>query len=334
MGVLYAIGALAVVISNHEAALPSLLAVFRDAFTGSAASGGFLGATFAYAFNRGVNRGLFSNEAGQGSAPIAHAAARADEPVSEGMVSILEPFLDTLVICSLTGLVILCSGVWAEKFDTGFQAADTEFVEGVYTDTEPADVTALFGHLNGLDAGVRRASGSYRVEAGRLAGADITVLHNRSVAEDVRFLAAGEPYTGIVRIEDGDLATDVSLRGRSLLHSVPAHRRGLQALVPGGLRPVRRDRRPRALRLHDGGRVVLLRGPGDDIPLRDRVRAAVPPGLRGRVLPRDRDGHLAGLEAVGHHARAHGAAEPARHRAPAPGDEGFDRGVLGAVPVK
>ncbi len=221
MGVLYAIGALAVVISNHEAALPSLLSVFRDAFTGSAASGGFLGATFAYAFNRGVNRGLFSNEAGQGSAPIAHAAARADEPVSEGMVSILEPFIDTLVICSLTGLVILCSGVWAEKFETDFQAADTEFVEGVYTDTEPADVTALFGYLNGLDAGVRAASGSYRVEAGRLAGAGVTVLHNRSVAEDVRFLADGEPYTGIIRIEDGDLATDVSLHGRSLLHSVP-----------------------------------------------------------------------------------------------------------------
>ena len=221
MGVLYAFGALAVLVSNHEAVLPSFLAVFRDAFTGSAASGGFLGAAFAYAFNRGVNRGLFSNEAGQGSAPIAHAAARADEPVSEGMVSILEPFIDTLVICSLTGLVILCSGVWTEKFETRFQSADTEFLAGVYTDTDPADVAVLFGHLNGIDEGVREASGSYRVEAGRLVGADITVLHNRSVGEDVRFEVDGEPYTGTVRIEDGRLETDVTLRGRSLLHSVP-----------------------------------------------------------------------------------------------------------------
>ncbi|MYE84192.1 MAG: sodium:alanine symporter family protein [Gammaproteobacteria bacterium] len=221
MGVLYAFGALAVLISNHEAVLPSFLGVFRDAFTGSAASGGFLGAAFAYAFNRGVNRGLFSNEAGQGSAPIAHAAARADEPVSEGMVSILEPFIDTLVICSLTGLVILCSGVWTEKFETRFQSADTEFLAGVYTDTDPADVAVLFGHLNGIDEGVREASGSYRVEAGRLVGADITVLHNRSVAEGVRFEADGEPYTGAVRIEDGRLETDVTLQGRSLLHSVP-----------------------------------------------------------------------------------------------------------------
>ena len=221
MGVLYAFGALAVLVSNHEAVLPSFLAVFRDAFTGSAASGGFLGAAFAYAFNRGVNRGLFSNEAGQGSAPIAHAAARADEPVSEGMVSILEPFIDTLVICSLTGLVILCSGVWTEKFETRFQSADTEFLAGVYTDTDPADVAVLFGHLNGIDEGIREASGSYRVEGGRLVGADITVLHNRSVGEDVRFEVDGEPYTGTVRIEDGRLETDVTLRGRSLLHSVP-----------------------------------------------------------------------------------------------------------------
>ncbi|MFT4820985.1 MAG: AGCS family alanine or glycine:cation symporter, partial [Candidatus Azotimanducaceae bacterium] len=111
MAVVYLIGALGVIITNAENVIPSFLAVFSDAFTGSAATGGFLGATFAYAFNRGVNRGLFSNEAGQGSAPIAHAAARADEPISEGMVSILEPFIDTIIICTVTGLVILSSGV-------------------------------------------------------------------------------------------------------------------------------------------------------------------------------------------------------------------------------
>ena len=81
--------------ANFDQIGESLLAVLNDTFTGSAATGGFLGATFAYAFNRGVNRGLFSNEAGQGSAPIAHAAAKAEDPVSEGMVSILEPFIDT-----------------------------------------------------------------------------------------------------------------------------------------------------------------------------------------------------------------------------------------------
>jgi alanine or glycine:cation symporter, AGCS family len=122
MGMFYALGALAVVVSNIDQVIPSFVAVFRDAFTGSAATGGFLGASFAYAFNRGVNRGLFSNEAGQGSAPIAHASARTEEPVSEGMVSILEPFIDTLIICTLTGLVILSSGVWKEKFPNEFAA--------------------------------------------------------------------------------------------------------------------------------------------------------------------------------------------------------------------
>jgi AGCS family alanine or glycine:cation symporter len=138
MGIFYALGAIAVAFSNAEQILPSFAAVFSDAFTGSAASGGF----------RGVNRGLFSNEAGQGSAPIAHASARTDEPVSEGMVSILEPFIDTLLICTLTGLVILSSGVWTEKFDTEFAPFDMEVVAGRYSDSEPEHVAQLFAHLD------------------------------------------------------------------------------------------------------------------------------------------------------------------------------------------
>ncbi len=220
MGVLYTIGAFAVIASNLDQVVPSFLAVFRDAFTGSAAGGGFLGASFAYAFNRGVNRGLFSNEAGQGSAPIAHAAARGDEPVSEGMVSLLEPFIDTLVICTLTGLVILSSGVWKEKFDNEFQAFDTDFIVGVYTDDDPADVKILFDHLHG-HAPLDRANGTFDVVGGRLEQTGVTVLHNRSVAEDVVFLADGEPFTGEITLADGVLVDDVAMHGKSLLHSVP-----------------------------------------------------------------------------------------------------------------
>jgi AGCS family alanine or glycine:cation symporter len=84
MASLYFIGAVLVIIFNIENLLPSLKSIVVDIFTGTAATGGFLGATIAFAINRGVNRGLFSNEAGQGSAPIAHAAAKTDEPVSEG----------------------------------------------------------------------------------------------------------------------------------------------------------------------------------------------------------------------------------------------------------
>jgi AGCS family alanine or glycine:cation symporter len=227
MGVLYALGALAVVASNIDQVVPSFIAVFRDAFTGSAASGGFLGATFAYAFNRGVNRGLFSNEAGQGSAPIAHAAARTQEPVSEGMVSILEPFIDTLIICTLTGLVILSSGVWKEKFDNQFAPFDTEFIAGQYADDDPADVEALFDHMSLVppqDDSVRPLTAELVAVDGVVEAGDFTVSHNRSIAEDVRYLtAAGAPYNGSLRVVNGNLTMpqDIVMAGRSLLHSVP-----------------------------------------------------------------------------------------------------------------
>ncbi len=221
MGILYTIGAFAVVASNLDAVVPSFVAVFRDAFTGSAAGGGFLGASLAFALNRGVNRGLFSNEAGQGSAPIAHASARADEPVSEGMVSLLEPFIDTLVICTLTAMVILSSGVWQEKFDNEFQSFDTTFLAGAYTDQNPAHVSALASHLDPSGERLALASGVFNVQDGRLAVADLTILHNRSVAEDVTFLRDGQPYTGQITLAEGRLQSDVALHGKSLLHSVP-----------------------------------------------------------------------------------------------------------------
>ena len=223
MGVVYALGATAVIVTNADAIIPSFARVFSDAFSGSAAAGGFLGASFAYAFTKGVNRGLFSNEAGQGSAPIAHASAKTDEPVSEGMVSLLEPFLDTLVICTLTALVILASGVWQEKFDTEFAPFDTQFVAGGWSDHDADHVDALYRHLGGGEgSAVAPASGTFAVVDGHFVEAGVvTVLHNRSVAEDVRFHQDGVPYTGEIHLVDGELATDVAVRGRSLLHSVP-----------------------------------------------------------------------------------------------------------------
>jgi len=224
MGGLYTLGAFAVIASNIENVVPSFMSVFQSAFTGSAAAGGFLGASFAYAFNKGVNRGLFSNEAGQGSAPIAHAAARADEPASEGMVSLLEPFIDTLIICTLTGLVILSSGVWKEKFENDFQRFDTEFVEGEYLETNPEHVTLLFRHLDlnpPADDPVRSLNATLSVSNGSIVSPPSTVLHNRSIALDVVIEQAGMPYTGVAQVIAGKLQGDFNVRGKSLLHSVP-----------------------------------------------------------------------------------------------------------------
>lgn len=222
MAVIYFVGGLAVIFTNLPQVGSSFLAVFQDAFTGSAATGGFLGASFAYAFNRGVNRGLFSNEAGQGSAPIAHAAAKADEPVSEGMVSILEPFIDTILICTLTGLVILSSGVWTEKHENKFQSFDMEFVQGHYSETDAAQKTALFEHLGFAreDDPIKPFSGDINVISGRAVDGDFTIIHNRSLAEDVRYYKDESLFTGMLTIADGNLTSDLSVRGKSLVHSV------------------------------------------------------------------------------------------------------------------
>lgn len=118
MALLYMIGALTILIFNAKQIPAALLSIFSEAFRPSAAIGGFAGATFLYSLTWGVKRGLFSNEAGQGSAPIAHAAARTDIAVREGSVALLEPFIDTLTICTITGLVVLTTGVWKDKLDT------------------------------------------------------------------------------------------------------------------------------------------------------------------------------------------------------------------------
>lgn len=222
MAIVYLLGAMTVVFYNLDQILPSFLSVFSDAFTGSAASGGFLGATFAYAFNRGVNRGLFSNEAGQGSAPIAHAAARADEPISEGMVSILEPFIDTIVICTVTGLVILSSGVWTEKFQIDFQSFDTEFITGIYSEQDERQRQMLFEHLSLsiADDPVESFTGVIEVTDGRASSGSFTVIHNRSIAENVRYWQADLPYNGEVIVAQGSIVGDVELSGKSLIHSV------------------------------------------------------------------------------------------------------------------
>ena len=222
MAVIYLIGALAVIFANLENIGPSFAAVIGDAFTGSAAAGGFLGASLAYAFNRGVNRGLFSNEAGQGSAPIAHAAAKTKEPASEGMVSLLEPFIDTILICTVTGLVILSSGVWKEKHENVFDRSDMYFVAGQYDDTNQADVDKLYGYLNEVEGNVVEPyTGSITVVNGTAVSDGFTLLNARSIAEDVKYAVGSEDlFTGTLKVVDGKpVKENLEVSGKSLVHS-------------------------------------------------------------------------------------------------------------------
>jgi AGCS family alanine or glycine:cation symporter len=222
MALLYLIGALLVIFTNYQNIVPAFLSIFSNAFTGSAASGGFLGATFAFAINRGVNRGLFSNESGQGSAPIAHAAAKAPEPVSEGMVAILEPFIDTICICTLTGLVILASDTWNDKVDNQFQSTDMQFIAGYYDDTREEDRTKLSNHISGEEF-IGLYTGKLTIEDGVMKNTDVTLIHSRSVAEDYTFSLGSDFYNGELNVLEGklDLAVPVTVSGRSLIHSAP-----------------------------------------------------------------------------------------------------------------
>jgi AGCS family alanine or glycine:cation symporter len=112
MCVFYVGGALWVLLSHWQGIPGALALIFHDAFSGSAAAGGFAGAAFSHVIRYGVARGVFSNEAGLGSAPIAHGAAQTREPVREGLVAMLGPFIDTITICSMTALVIILTGAY------------------------------------------------------------------------------------------------------------------------------------------------------------------------------------------------------------------------------
>ena len=112
MAVAYILAGLIVLAVNADQIAPAIALIFESAFTGHAAEGGFAGAAVWAAIRFGVARGVFSNEAGLGSAPIAHAAAQTKDPVRQGLVAMLGTFLDTLIICTVTGLVIVTSGLW------------------------------------------------------------------------------------------------------------------------------------------------------------------------------------------------------------------------------
>ncbi len=223
MAALYLIGAFGVIVVHVENIWPSIVSIFDSIFSGSAALGGFLGASFAYAFTHGVNRGIFSNEAGQGSAAIAHASAKADHPIPEGLVSLLEPFIDTLVICTITGLVILSSGAWADKFPHEFSRTNTEFIAGVFSDENPADIVSLSEHLGRKppeNNPVKPLTAELNVVNGKIEEGGLTIIHNRSVAENVVVLQDGEPYNGKLVVDHGTHSNDVVLHGDSLVHSV------------------------------------------------------------------------------------------------------------------
>ena len=121
MAIVYVTAAMIIIILNLGQVPETFAIIFREAFNPAAGVAGTGVGAFLVTLMWGVRRGLFSNEAGQGSAPIAHAAAKTDEPVSEGVVALLEPFIDTIVIVTMTALVIIMTGAWNSQIPTAIQ---------------------------------------------------------------------------------------------------------------------------------------------------------------------------------------------------------------------
>ncbi|MCK8827905.1 sodium:alanine symporter family protein [Natroniella acetigena] len=130
MAVIYFLGALIVLLANASQLPAAFATIFRQAFRPTSAAGGFAGATVAATLRFGVARGIFSNEAGLGSSPMAHSAAKAGQPVHEGLVAMLGPLIDTLLVCTMTALVIVVTGAW-ESGEVGASLTAQAFEMGL-----------------------------------------------------------------------------------------------------------------------------------------------------------------------------------------------------------
>ena len=233
MAIVYVLGALIVIVMNVGDVGPTFALIFREAFNPTAGVAGTGVGAFLVTLMWGVRRGLFSNEAGQGSAPIAHSAAKTDEPVSEGVVALLEPFIDTIIICTMTGMLIIMTGVWSDRFETEITLSGGDLsyravqVDGGYEDMSP-------GAPIRIDGGAHVATGP---DDPQVSWHEVPVL---ALYVDE---AQTQPFSGVIDPESGtatgdDGQTYTSLHGMAVESGAPltmsAFRRGLSPLGDWG----------------------------------------------------------------------------------------------------
>jgi AGCS family alanine or glycine:cation symporter len=209
--------------------IPSLALIFREAFNPSAGVAGTGIGAILVTLMWGVRRGLFSNEAGQGSAPIAHAAAKTDEPVSEGVVALLEPFIDTLVICTMTGLVIIMTQVWDDKHPTQLVVTS-------------GDVTWVADNPDGSISRGVPAPPEFRIENGMpvvaAPGDPRFGWHDVRVDQFFTDPAQTQPFSGVINVSSGlaigaDGTEYTSLFGNAVETGAPLTMLGFRTGLPG-----------------------------------------------------------------------------------------------------
>ncbi len=229
MAAIYVLGALFIIIANYEQVLPTFGTIFREAFNPTAGVAGTGTGAFLLTLMWGVRRGLFSNEAGQGSAPIAHSAAKTDEPVSEGVVALLEPFIDTILICTMTGLVIIMTGAYDARVPTEISfrsAGDLTYVV--------VDETG-YGRQVAAPEAVRYSDG---IPAGMEQGDAVLAWHEVALEElyidaeqTVRFTGDVIPAAGLARDHDGQEYT--ALYANAVESGAPLTMLGFRLGLPG-----------------------------------------------------------------------------------------------------
>lgn len=228
MAALYVSGAMLIIIIHADQLLPALGLIVREAFNPTAGVAGTGAGVFLLTALWGIRRGLFSNEAGLGSAPIAHAAAQTDEPVSEGVVALLGPFIDTIVICTMTALVIIMTSSWDDRMptevalgsgDAGYVAAQSDGQIVVTTDL-PEEIR--------IEGGVQATA----VGAPRLSW--------HQVAVDTLYTDAAltQVFTGVVYPGDARAVTDdgtehAALFGNAVTNGAPLTMLAFQRGLPG-----------------------------------------------------------------------------------------------------
>ncbi len=230
MATVYVLGALLILAVNFGDVLPAFGMIFTEAFNPTAGVAGTGIGVFLTVMTYGVKRGLFSNEAGQGSAPIAHSAAKTDEPVSEGAVALLEPFIDTIIICTMTGLVIVLTGSYNARVATeiALDNVNVSYVTGADgSGYQEADAPQRLEVQNGAEVGEVS-----------LAYYDVSV-RQIFVDVDTTQLFTGTIYPQEFRAQGADGTSYTTLYARAARNSAPlttlGFERGLEPIGLSGL---------------------------------------------------------------------------------------------------
>ncbi|MFO8029273.1 MAG: sodium:alanine symporter family protein [Cyclonatronaceae bacterium] len=233
MAIIYIAGALTILLIHHTQFLPSIALIFTSAFNPQAGAFGIGSGAFMITFVWGIRRGLFSNEAGQGSAPIAFAAAKTDQPVHVGLVAMIAPFVDTLLICTMTGLVIVATGAWETHQPAQLDLNHPEVGYVIHSEAPASEDEAGYG-----------SRGIINIEDGVPVNGEI---HYYGFAVDTIFAdpSRSTGFNGYIQLEDGlaiarsadeepitHLQTGVIQNGAPL--TAAAFERGLAPLMPGG----------------------------------------------------------------------------------------------------